>query len=295
MTAPGAGRGVAGRIRDMMVLLPADVLRPRRVDEHFAAEAEAARARGRTVALIDHDTLVNGGDRAAAVARVPGGEVAVYRGWMLSAGAYGSLAAALAARGTRLHVDAGQYRRGHELPGWYDALAAFTPISAWTSGVDRDAFDAARSSLGSGPAVVRDYSKSMKHYWHEATYIPDLADPDGAWKVAHRMVELRGDDLAGGLVLRRYEPFTGAEVRTWWVGGTCRLITAHPDTPAESPPDDLDLTALTPAVTGLGLPFVTVDLARRTDGRWRVIELGDGQVSDRPTSTPAEDLIRILP
>ncbi|XVU23356.1 ATP-grasp domain-containing protein [Actinoplanes sp. CA-054009] len=48
------------------------------------------------------------------------------------------------------------------------------------------------------------------------------------------------------------------------------------------------------AVRGLGLPFVTVDLARRRDGRWRVVELGDGQVSDRPVSTPAADLIEVI-
>lgn len=84
------------------------------------------------------------------------------------------------------------------------------------------------------------------------------------------MAELRGDDFTGGYVLRRYEPFAGAEVRTWWIGGACRLVTAHPDSPQQPPPDGLDLTALHPAIAGLGLPFVTVDLARRTDGVWRI-------------------------
>jgi hypothetical protein len=109
------------------------------------------------------------------------------------------------------------------------------------------------------------------------------------------MAELRGDDFTGGYVLRRYEPFTGAEVRTWWVGGTCRLVTAHPDTPDDPPPDGLDLTALHPTIAGLDLPFVTVDLARRADGVWRVVELGDGQASDRPANVAPEDLIKILP
>jgi hypothetical protein len=279
----------------MMLLFPADVLRPGRVDEHFAGEAQAARTLGWPVALVDHDAVADGSDCADAVARVPGGEVVIYRGWMLSSRAYDGLAAALAARGTRLFSDAEQYRRGHELPGWYAALSAFTPASAWTVGAGRDGFDTARTALGSGPAVVRDYSKSMKHYWHEATYIPDLADESTAWTVAGRMAELRGEDFTGGYVLRRYEPFTGAEVRTWWIGGTCRLVTAHPDTPQQPPPDNLDLTALHPAIAGLDLPFVTVDLARRTDGVWRIVELGDGQVSDRPASVPPEDLITILP
>jgi hypothetical protein len=100
----------------MMLLLPADVLRPRRVDEHFAGEAQAARALGWPVALVDHDALSSGSDCAGAVARVPGDEVAIYRGWMLSSRAYDGLATALAARGTRLYTDAKQYRRVTNCP-----------------------------------------------------------------------------------------------------------------------------------------------------------------------------------
>jgi hypothetical protein len=278
----------------MILLFPADVLRPRRVDEHFAGEADAAREAGFPVALVDHDAAARG-DNAGAVARVPGDATAIYRGWMLSSDRYADFDAALAKRSVRLYTGAQQYRRGHELPGWYAGLSAFTPTSLWTTGSDRADFETVRVALGSGPAVLRDYSKSMKHHWHEAAYIPDLADATQAWSVAKRMAQLRGDDLAGGFVVRRYEAFTGAEVRTWWINGTCRLVTAHPDTPNDLPPDHLDLTMLRPAVTALALPFVTVDLARRTDGTWRIIELGDGQVSDRPASTPPADLINALP
>ena len=275
------------------MLFPADVLRPRRVDEHFSGEADAARSAGCPVALIDHDAAARG-DAGGAVARVPAGATAVYRGWMLSSSRYAELDTALASRGVRLRTDAEQYRRAHELPGWYDALSAFTPTSLWTTGTDRHDFDTIRAELGPGPAVLRDYSKSMKHYWHEAAWIPDLTDAAQAWSVAERMAHLRSDDLTGGFVVRRYETFTGAEVRSWWIDGTCRLVTAHPDTPHDLPPQDLDLTLLEPAITALALPFVTVDLARRSDGTWRVIELGDGQVSDRPASTPAADLINAL-
>ncbi len=77
------------------------------------------------------------------------------------------------------------------------------------------------------------------------------------------------------------------------MGGRCRLTTAHPDTPDESPPT-LDLSALESVVVALGLPFVTVDLAQRDDGEWRVIELGDGQVSDRPSTTSAAELVAAI-
>ncbi|GID91462.1 ATP-grasp domain-containing protein [Amorphoplanes digitatis] len=277
-----------------MLLVPSDVLNPRRVDEHFAAEADAARAAGRCVGLVDHDALA-ADDADRAVTRLAGDEgLAVYRGWMLTATAYAGFAVALAARGITLRTSAEQYRRAHELPGWYPALAAFTPASAWTVGAGRDGFDKASATLGAGPAVVRDYVKSMKHYWHEATYIPELADADAAWAVARRLHELRGDDFTGGFVLRRFEEFTGAEARTWWVNGTFRMATAHPDSPDQAPPADLPVAALEDPVGALDLPFVTVDLARRSDGVWRVIELGDGQVSDRPTTTPAGTLLHVL-
>ncbi|GIF08301.1 hypothetical protein Asi03nite_58390 [Actinoplanes siamensis] len=253
-------------------------MRPRRPDEHFADEARAALAAGHEVAVL--------GDGAP----VPASDDVVYRGWMMSGAEY----AALAARGVALRTGPADYRRAHELPGWYAAVASRTPRSVWTCGDDRAGFLAACASLGSGAAVLRDYTKSMKHYWDEAAFVPSVADTTAAWRVASRFRELRDDDFTGGFVLRRFEEFTGAEVRTWWVDGVCRLVTAHPDTPSEPPPTDLDVAGFAPLISGLRLPFVTADLVRRADGEWRLVEIGDGQVSDRPRSTPAAELIAAL-
>jgi hypothetical protein len=279
----------------VLILVPADPLRPRRPDEHFAPEVAAARDAGRDVALIDHDSLAEPDGAERAVARVPGGGgAALYRGWMLTGSQYAALADALAAKGVTLRTSAEQYHQAHELPGWYPALAPLTPVAVWTAGGGGQEFHAACARLGPGPAVLRDYVKSMKHYWHQAAYIPDVADHAAAWKVAARFRELREDEFTGGFVLRRYEQFLSAEARTWWVGGTCRLVTAHPDTPGDLPPD-INLAPFSPLIGSLALPFVTADLALRADGTWRVIELGDGQVSDRPASTePATFLKAVL-
>jgi len=277
----------------MPLLVPCDVLRPRRPDEHFAAEAQAARLAGMDVALVDHDALA-GGDAERAVRGVHGDGPAVYRGWMLDSDRYRAFADALRRRRVPPRTDERQYRRAHELPGWYRDLAAITPRSVWTDGADRAAFDRARGELAGGPAVLRDYTKSMKHYWHEAAFIPDLADADAAWAVAARFRELRGEDLVGGFVLRRYEEFVSTEVRTWWVDGDCRLIGPHPDTPDDLPAERLDLAEAGPLIAALGLPFVTADFALRADGVWRLVELGDGQVSDRPASIAPDTLVAML-
>lgn len=47
-------------------------------------------------------------------------------------------------------------------------------------------------------------------------------------------------------------------------------------------------------IAALDLPFVTVDLALRIDGVWRVVELGDGQVSDRPAAVEPQTMIAAL-
>jgi hypothetical protein len=172
----------------MTLILPADPLRPRRADDHFAAEAAAARAAGVAVVLVDHDRLTRG----------------------------------------------------------------------------------------------------------EAAFIPDLADADAAWAVAERFVELRYDELTGGFVLGRFEDFVGPEQRTWWVDGVCRIVGPHPDLPADTVVPQPDLTDIEPLVAKLGLPFVAVDVARRGDGVWRVVEMGDGQVSDRPAAVSPEAVIGML-
>jgi hypothetical protein len=278
----------------VILLVPCDPLRPRRADEHFAAEAQAARQAGVAVAVVDHDALARGGDAHRAVASVPAGDIALYRGWMLPSERYAGFAHALADRGVAVRTSAEQYRRAHELPGWFPGLARVTPRSAWTSGADRADFDRARLALGSGPAVVRDYVKSMKHYWNEAALIADLADGDAAWRTACRFRQLREDDFAGGFVLREFESFSSAEVRTWWVDGRCVLLGPHPDTPHDLPPGEIDLGWLAPLIAAMGLPFVVADLALRVDGVWRVVEVGDGQVSDRPASIPPSALIAAL-
>ena len=264
----------------------------------FAAEAAAARQAGIPVAVVDHDAITQSGDARQAVARVPEGHPdAVYRGWMVRAVQYEALAGTLAVRGVTLRTTPAQYRRAHELPGWYRAFAGLTPNSAWTSGDDRADFDKARAELGaSGPAVVRDYVKSMKHYWETAMYIPDLADADTSWQVASQFRTLREEEYTGGFVLRRFEPFTSGEARTWWINGECALITSHPDPPQAPPaePGSLPLAQIAQRVRALGLAFAAVDLALRADGTWRVVEVGDGQVSGLPATTAAADLVAAI-
>ncbi|MFJ4849109.1 MULTISPECIES: ATP-grasp domain-containing protein [unclassified Streptomyces] len=278
------------------VLLCNDPLRPARCDPHFAPQADAARRAGAEVALVDHDALLLG--RAdEAVRRVPHGLGAVwYRGWMIPTDVYAELDAALAGRGAHLLTTPPMYRTAHELPGWYATFAEVTPASAWIPGEPGrppgpPALARAAADLPHGPGIVKDFVKSRKHEWDEACYLPDLADTSAVHAVVSRFVERQADSLAGGVVLRAFEDFRRdiGEARIWWLDGEPVLATGHPDTPGLRPAPALD--PVRPLVRRLGCRFVATDLARRSDGAWRVVEVGDGQVSDLADGTDPAALL----
>ncbi|MER8187658.1 ATP-grasp domain-containing protein [Kitasatospora sp. NPDC094015] len=271
------------------ILFPADPLAPRRPDPHYVWEARQVRELGGESVLLDHDALL-AGDAVRAVRRVPQGQGPLwYRGWMIPVEAYAALGEALAERGCALLTTPAGYADAHQLPGWYEVFDGVTPESTWIPGgaPDRARLAAAAELLGGrGPAVVKDYVKSRKHEWAEACFVPDLADLPALERVVARFVELQGEYLAGGVVLRRYEEFVRdeagrpQEARVWWMDGEPVLVGPHPDVPELAP--EPDLSEIRPLVRRLGCRFITTDLAQRADGGWRVVEVGDGQVSDLP-------------
>ncbi|MFJ7247766.1 ATP-grasp domain-containing protein [Kitasatospora sp. NPDC098652] len=302
------------------ILFPADPLNPRRPDPHFAWEARLLRELGGEHHLVDHDALL-AGHAEEAVRRVPPDCGPLwYRGWMLPSARYAGFAAALTARGGNLLTSAPGYAAAHELPGWYGVFEGATPPSVWipsdgtTAPTPAELADAVARLGGTGPAIVKDYVKSRKHEWHEACYVPELADLAAVGRVVGRFVELQGESLAGGVVLRRYEEFERAdgtarsvggtaegagsdgravEVRVWWLDGRPILVGPHPDAPHQRV--EPDLTHVPALVRRLGCRFVTTDLASRADGSgWRVVEVGDGQVSDLPRGVDASGLLASL-
>lgn len=290
--SPGPYRGAV----TTSLLLCNDPLRRARCDPYFAPQAAVARQAGAEVALLDHDALLLG-HTDEAVRRVPHGlGAAWYRGWMIPTAVYTELSAALAQRGVHLLTTPTTYRAAHELPYWYATFAEATPASNWIPcepgrPPGPHALARAAADLPAGPGIVKDFVKSRKHDWEEACYLPDLADTPVVHAVVSRFVELQEDSLAGGIVLRSFEDLRRdvGEARIWWLDGEAVLTSAHPDTPGLRPAPVLD--HIRPLVRRLGCRFITTDLAQRTDDTWRVIEIGDGQVSDLATSADPAALL----
>ena len=293
----------------MLILFCSDPFEPRRPDDAWVGELDAARAAGAETALVHWESVVQD-DVAAAVAGVPEGRAtrALYRGWMLSLPRYEALHGALAARGVELVSSPRAYAATHFLPTWYPALRDVTPASRWVpkSEIDLEAAVDLAAELGGGPLVVKDYVKSRKHEWDEACFIPDGRDREATRRVIECFLQRQGDELAGGLVLRRFVRLTelGAhpksgmpmslEYRVFVADG--RPVLTVPYWPEGRYPDGIapPVDELCAAASAVGSKFFTMDVALAEDGRWIVVELGDGQVAGLPREDDAPAFYREL-
>ncbi len=296
----------------MRLLFCADPLSPRRVDEAFLPEAEAARAAGWEVGLVSHEALTRGESLARVrvdVAPAASPEPAVYRGWMLRPAHYRRLDEALRERGLSLVNTPEAYTHAHHLPAAYEQVRAWTPGAVWTREVGPGAEDTWMRLLapfGDRPVLVKDFVKSRKHEWSEACFIPSAADRDAVSRVVRRFLALQGEDLEEGLVFREYVEFVPLaghprsgmprvrEFRVFVLDGRPLLEVPYWD--------DVDRVDTGPALEGFAdlfrqvrSRFFTADLAqRRSDGAWRLVELGDAQVSGLPARADLPRLFATL-
>ena len=256
----------------MHFLYPADLLQPRLPDEMFRDEAERMAADGHGVSLMDSNTFAL--VRAADYPPPPPGSHVVYRGWMLTPTEYETLAESVERQGSGLYTSPAQYAATHYLPNWYPLLTDLTPE---TVVLDPDAADlipalARLQSEGWTRFFVKDYVKSLK------TAGGSVVDrPEEIGRVIAEMRKFRGM-IEGGLCVRRYEEFVpDSEVR-YFVRDS---IEYAPDSRTSVPAIVRRCAERLSSAGTVASPFFSVDVALRVDGVERIVEVGDGQVSDR--------------
>ncbi len=184
-------------------------------DAYFAEEATAGRALDWSVAVVDHDA-VETGEADRAVRRVPAAAGdALYRGWMLRSEHYAAFLDRVGHQGRAAAHQRRPVPQRPRTPGVVSPLPRPHPAaSVWMNEPGTDGLVELVKTLPPGPAIIKDWVKSMKHYWDEAVYLPDVGDPDAARRVAGRFVDLRGKQIVGGIVVRSFERYEPGEVRS---------------------------------------------------------------------------------
>lgn len=283
----------------MLFVFCRDSEEPGLPERDFAREVEAVGSLGGAFVLIDHDALASGDLRRALRGIAPREveERAVYRGWMLTPERYAELYAGLSARGLRLINEPAAYRRCHYLPDSYPAIETHTARSVWVpaeEGFETPLLMERLAVFGSGPLILKDYVKSLKHAWEEACFIPSAADADGVARVVGNFLEWQGEDLNGGLVFREFvelvsigaHPRSGMplteEYRVVVLDGQPLAVFPYWEAEAYEGLSPPPREWLAEVAAGVESRLFTLDVARRRAGGWIVIELGDGQVSGFP-------------
>ncbi len=246
----------------MRLLYPADFFDSTRPDEIFAAEAAAFEASSFDRSVIDLNAL-QGGGRAKVRPLPPAGETIVYRGWMLTPDEYSLLVEVISRSGAVLLTSAETYGSTHYLPNWSPRIRDLTPETAIFP-LDED-LKARLRELAWDRFFIKDYVKSLK------TSVGSMIEkPEDIETVLSEMEKYRGQ-IEGGVCVRQVEPFVEGSERRYFV------IAGQPfSAKAEEPIPEIVETC----ATRIASPFFSVDVVRREDGADRVVEIGDGQVSD---------------
>jgi hypothetical protein len=240
-------------------VFPSHSADPARPEEMFADQWEALTEAGFSASLCS-DTVLAG---MKPLRNVPSASRVVYRGWMVNGEQYAALVRAIEQCGATAFVSPQEYLTTHHLPNWYPRLSDLTPETrVYPADVD---LVAELRSLGWDAYFLKDYVKSLKTRRGSI-----VREPSEAPAVLAEMREY-GGELEGGICVRRVEDFIPESEQRYFVLHGIGYAASE-----ESPIADI----VRQCAERVPSKFFSVDVARRRDGELRVVEVGDGQVSD---------------
>lgn len=270
----------------MYILFPNEPFEPGRVDPSFEEELEAAKSIGFRTMFYDHEELLDGNVRTATkrLHTSEDDEPVLFRGWMMSGENYSTLARAIDGKGYNMVSKDHHYEMAHYLPSWYLHVRDCTARSAWVSGDNVDDAWRIYQPFAGHDAVIKDYVKSAKYRWKDGCFIPRGTDYERFCEIFAVFREERGNLFNRGVVIREFVPFVekGGKVadlpilnekRIFFFNG--KIVAAGKDAPVDNP-------LWENLAQKFQCPFMTIDVAEREDGQWRVMECGDGGVSGLP-------------
>lgn len=214
---------------------------------------------GFEVSLFSLENFQDG--RFEVASPVPAEARVLYRGWMLSAAEYSKLDEALNGQGTPLLVSSEEYLASHYLPNWYSQISEFTPETQ----VFRADADLVKEleQLGWEGFFIKDYVKSLK-----TSVGSRISTPEQVATLVNEMQKFRGR-IEGGFCVRRIENFKPDTERRYFV------VEGVPHAASGDVPQIVYKCA-----ERLTQRFYSIDVIEQSDGEMRVVEVGDGQVSD---------------
>lgn len=261
------------------IIFPSSFFDKRAVDEDLEKEYEAVKSCNlfSNILIFSYEDWFHNGK--LTLNHTPTEVVtAVYRGWMMLPEQYEKFYQALNEKNVQLITTPDAYERFHLFPNIYSRLADDTPrILLFPSGMP---IDIEKVKNAFSRFMVKDYVKSVK-----GTDFPTCFDASITQQEFDKKMELfyqyRGSLLTGGICikefveLRKYGDHKN-EYRVFYINGNIATISRNSGQFACAPVPPSELIK---KYNGLESKFYTIDFAELADGRWVIIEAGDGSVS----------------
>lgn len=248
-------------------VLPSSPLSNKEVDYGYEEEYEKLKNSGFKVYLINIEDIQN-----SKVFPLYENEPLIYRGWMLNETQYDLLNKKF---NDNLITTTKDYLYSHHISNWYEEIKENTFETHFTNlSQAKEKF----KELKWKEAFVKDYVKSIKT--GKGSIVDSLEDID---RIESDMLKYKGF-IEGGIVFRKVEKFDkDSETRFFILNGKVNA-------PKEVPEEMWNLVEKINQKHNAF--FYTVDIIKQ-DNQYKVIEIGDGQVSDM-VGWNIEDFIKIF-
>lgn len=244
----------------MIFLFPNDCFNPKQPDAAYRDRFLAFKDAGFATALVEIESLSNG---TSIYPPLTSQDIVVYLGWMLSAADYRSLVQIIRQTGAKPLTSEDKYLATHYLPRWYPLIEDLTPETRIYEADNN--LEIELQQLNWERFFIKDYVKSLK------TSIGSIIDrPEQINQVITEMKKYRGV-IEGGVCVRRVEDFIPETERRYFVIKQ-QVFAANPQ---EKIPD-----LVMQCAPRINSNFFSVDVIQRRDNTLRIVEIGDGQVSD---------------
>lgn len=265
------------------------------IEPDYEEEKKSAINVGFDFSLISFEELIDGNIATALrfIKEAKNKEFGIYRGWMLTPTQYQNLYIGLLKKNIELINSPAEYQHCHYFPDSYEKIESKTPKSNWSTELNINKVLELTSDFGECPIIVKDFVKTEKHNWDKACFIPNASDSDKVKSVVDKFIELRGDSLNEGLVFRKFEelefltihsksgmPLT-KEFRIFFANKKIVKVFDYWDE-GEYGETKPELNNFIEIAQKIESNFFTMDIAKKKNGEWIIMELGDGQVAGLP-------------
>ena len=219
---------------------------------------------------------------------------AMLRGWMFNGNQYKDFYEKLQARNINLITTPEQYCQMHLFPRAYNLITEDTPGILVYPENERNV-DLQEIKNKFERFMIKDYVKSEK-----GTDIPKYFDKQTSEEDFFYWLDVfkqyRGKLFTGGICIKEYVDLkkygeNTNEWRVFYLNGNILSVSRNSgqkDFAAEVP------KSLVAKYRNLPSPFYTVDYGELSDGSWKILEVGDGQVSGLSDNQDAKTFFRAI-